>query len=79
MSDNILALLYPVVKDFPEAPISVALLSRGLSIDERQLHDQFQSWHKDGLLEKKYQTVEVYKLTEKGIAAVRDAHASAME
>jgi len=74
MYTNILALLYPVIKDFPEAPLSVALLAKGLAIEEAELSDCFTHWFKEGLIRKKYATIEVYKLTEKGLLAVRRAY-----
>jgi hypothetical protein len=74
MDDNILALLYPVIRDFPEAPISPALISKAIDIDESELSVKFHLWYRQGLLEKKYQTVEVYRFTEKGLKEVKRAH-----
>lgn len=74
-ADKLLVLLYPVIKDFPEAPVSPLLLSKSLNIDEDEVHEAFIKWLPEGYLEKKYSTVDIYRFTEKGIRAVELAFA----
>jgi hypothetical protein len=74
ITDNELAKVYPLVRDFPEIPLNNAVLATGLGIDEQKAFPIFKALIHKGILVKKYLNINVYKLTQKGYQAVYNAY-----
>jgi hypothetical protein len=74
LTDKQLARLYPLVKDFHEAPLNNAVLATGLGIDEQKSFHIFKAFINKGILVKKYVNINVYKLTQNGLKIVFDAY-----
>jgi DNA-binding Lrp family transcriptional regulator len=79
LTNEQLAKLYPLVKDFPEAPLNNAVLSTGLGMEENKTFPIFKALIKSGMIIKKYLNINVYKLTKKGLDAVINAYKKTTE
>jgi hypothetical protein len=77
MQQQLLASLYPFVKEFEfysDAPISIAILTKGFSFSEIKVVPEFAEMIKNKLIIKKYSGLNIYMLTEKGWNAIKDAY-----
>lgn len=75
MEQVILASVYPLVKEFEDAPLSVDIVKNGVNMKEEDVIPVFEHMIKTGLLQKKHDhTSNVYKLTPKGWETVQQAY-----
>jgi hypothetical protein len=76
MKQRLLLAIYPLVKDFPDAPLSVVLLSTGFNLTEQEVTIGFMEMIEEKLVQKKYESLSIYMLTKKGIEEVEQAIAT---
>jgi hypothetical protein len=68
MEQRIYSALYPLVRDFSDAPLSFDIAKACVLLKESEVLSVFDNMIKTGPLEKKYNyTSNVYKLTPKGM------------
>jgi PleD family two-component response regulator len=71
MRNKVLSCIYSIVKEIPDSPISIQLITSSGDCSEEQVKEVFNELKESGLLKRKHYFTHVYRLTEEGYNAVK--------
>ena len=74
MRTKVLAAIYAIVKENPNAPLHAKNISSATGCDNHEVHQLFDALLEEGLIEKKYSSMQIYRITLKGMLEAGDAY-----
>jgi predicted transcriptional regulator len=72
MNNKVLSCMYDFVREYPDSPLSVALIARSSDCTEKEVTQLFRYLRSAGMLRKKHLLSHVYTLTPDGFRVVKE-------
>lgn len=69
-----MAAIYAIVKENPNAPLHAKNISSATGCDADQVFKLFDSFLEEDIIEKKYSSMQIYRITLKGMLEAGDAY-----
>lgn len=73
MRTKVLAAIYAIVKENPNAPLHAKNISSVLGCEDQEVQELFETLLEEELIEKKYASLSIYRITLKGMLDAGEA------